>query len=68
MTELTLDQKTKLLGLICAAMDGRDTRVHITQFTGADCVFTHVVLRQVDALLKAQWVLLGEPDVDGVPV
>lgn len=66
MTVLSLDQKTKLLGLICAAMDGRDTRIHVNQFTGTDALCAHGVLRQVDALLKAQWTLEGQPDVEGM--
>jgi hypothetical protein len=66
MIDLNQEQKTKLLGLICAAMDGRDTRVHVDQLTGSDCLTVHAVLRHVDALLKAQWILEGQPEVEGV--
>jgi hypothetical protein len=63
---VTLDQKTKLIGLICAAMDGRETRPHILRMDGSDCVSAHQILRRVDSLLKAQWTLMGSPEEDGL--
>jgi hypothetical protein len=58
---LNLDTKTKLLGLICAAMDGRPLRPYILELDGVECVDAHNVLKQVDDLLKAQWKLMGSP-------
>lgn len=66
MSDLSLDQKTKLLGLLCAAMDGREVRTHVQQFTGTDCLCVHSLLREVDALLRAQWTLEGQPEEEGI--
>jgi hypothetical protein len=62
MTELSLDTKTKLLGLVCAAMDGRETRPYILELDGDECVDIHNVMKRVDDLLKAQWLLMGAPE------
>lgn len=59
---LSQDTKTKLLGLICAAMDGRETRGYILELDGHECVDSHNILKRVDNLLKAQWVLMDSPD------
>lgn len=58
---LSLDTKTKLLGLVCAAMDGRPVRPYILELDGEECVAAHNVLKPVDDLLKAQWKLMGSP-------
>lgn len=55
------DTKTKLIGLVCAGMDGRDPRQYIREMDGDQCVQAHNVLKALDDLLKAQWKLMGEP-------
>lgn len=62
MVQLSTDQKTMLLALICAAMDGREYRSRILGLSGKDCVQLHNILKPVDDLLKAQWRLRGSPD------
>lgn len=57
-----MDTKTMILGLVCAAMDGRSARVHVMQFDGDQCVVAHNLLKGIDDLLKAQWRLMGAPD------
>ncbi len=56
------DTKTKLIGMICAGMDGRDPRNYILEMDGDECVWAHNVLSKLDSLLKAQWRLMGAPD------
>lgn len=59
---MNLDTKTKLLGLFCAQMDGRDPRQYILAMDGGECVAAHNVLKELDDLLKAQWRLMGAPE------
>jgi hypothetical protein len=62
--EMSLDTKTKLLGLVCAAMDHRETRPYILEMDGLECLAAGSMLRHLDRLLKAQWQLMGAPDWD----
>lgn len=61
---MNLDTKTKFLGLICAAMDGRDPRPYILDMSGDECVQGHSLVAKVDELLRAQWRLMGAPPVE----
>lgn len=60
--ELSVDEKTVLLSLVCNALDGRDYRTRILELSGDDCVRLHNVLKPLDDLLKAQWRLTGSPE------
>lgn len=61
---MTLDEKTRLLGMVCAGLDGRDPRPYILDMDGLECVEAHNILKQIDDLLRARWKLMGEPDAE----
>lgn len=56
------DEKLRVLGMVCAGLDGRDPRGYILDMDGIDCVQAHNVLKEIDDLLKARWRLMGSPD------
>lgn len=60
------DSKIRLLGMFCASLDGRDPRQYILEMAGEECVWGHNILKQLDDLLKAQWVLAGAPDEEEI--
>lgn len=63
---MTSDTKTKLIGVVCAAMDGRELREYVLMMDGPECVAAHNVLKTIDDLLKAQWVLTGAPTEEDI--
>lgn len=59
---MDLEEKTRLLGMFCAALDGRDTRDYILAMDSDHCARAHNVLKLMDDQLKRQWILMGGPD------
>jgi len=55
------EAKDRLLGVFLAVLEGRDPRHHVMMLDGHECLEAHAVVTQTDALLKAQWRLMGAP-------
>lgn len=62
---MNLETKDRLLGVFLAVLDGRDPRHHVMALDGYQCLQGHQVFRACDALMKAQWTLMGSPPPPG---
>jgi hypothetical protein len=60
-TTLDMDTQLKVIGLVCAELEGRDPLQYVLAMNGPECVSAHNVLKKLDDLLKAQWKLMGSP-------
>lgn len=58
---LSHDGETHLLGIFLALIMGGDPLPHVKRMSGEDCFAGHRVASETDALLRAQWKLLGSP-------
>lgn len=58
---MKLETKDHLLGVFLAVMDGRDPHPHVMMLDGDECLEGHHLVVKCDALLRAQWKLMGSP-------
>lgn len=56
------ETKDRLVGVFLAVLDGRSPRHHVMLLDGDECLECHAVVAEVDALLRAQWKLMGAPE------
>lgn len=56
--------KDHLLGVFLAVLDRRSPREHVMALDGLDCLEGHDIFAECDALMRAQWRLMGAPDRD----
>jgi hypothetical protein len=61
--------KLNVIGMFCAALDGRDLREYTLAMDSDQCARAHNVLKLMDEQLKKQWTVMGGPsDDEGVEI
>lgn len=59
---MNMETKDHLLGVFLAVLDGRSPREHVMALDGHECLEGHDVFAECDALVRAQWRLMGAPE------
>jgi hypothetical protein len=60
-SDIEPEDRLNLVGMFCAALEGRDVRWYILAMDSDQCARAHNVLKLLDDQLKRQWTVMGGP-------